>query len=263
MLGWSQEETAQRLSYRSVSAVSKIESGSQGVTIQQLPFFFEVYGITDDHVREWMRDLVRRADEPDWWETYGPGGRLLGDYLGHVETATKLFVWNPAAIPGLLQIEGYARAVAASDPIWRDKEDIDRWVAIRLEHQRLTFERETPLHLHAVMPEGLLRQQVGGRASAHAQLQHLIEMADHQTVTIQVLPFSAGAHAGMNGSFQILDYPGDEAGSVIVESLGGQLHHTEPDSMALYRATAERLKSQALPESETRHTLTLIAEDMR
>ena len=61
-LGWTQEEAANRLGYRSFSTVSKIEKGVQGLKIQQLPHFFEVYEITDPSLREGLRDLVRRAE---------------------------------------------------------------------------------------------------------------------------------------------------------------------------------------------------------
>lgn len=119
-LGWTQEEAASRLGYQSLSTVSKIENGLQGLKIQQLPHFFEVFGITDAALREELRDLVRRAGEADWWQRYeGVVDDPLGDYLSQVETANGLFVFNPLAIHGLLQTSEYARAVTEGSRVWK------------------------------------------------------------------------------------------------------------------------------------------------
>lgn len=77
---------------------------------------------------------------------------------------------------------------------WKTAEDIDRFAALRLERQRTIAERPKPLKIWAVIPEGVLRQEVGGRACMRAQLEHLIDLArNNPHVTLQVLPFSAGA----------------------------------------------------------------------
>ncbi|MFG3078282.1 helix-turn-helix domain-containing protein [Streptomyces sp. RM1] len=262
-LGWTQEEAAKRLGYQSFSTVSKIEKGVQGLKIQQLPHFFEVYQIDDPALREELRNLVRRAGEADWWQRYeGVVDDPLGDYLSLVESAGSLFVFNPVAIHGLLQTSEYARAVTEGSRAWKTPEDIDRFVAMRQEHQKNMLERDPVLKIWAVLPEGLLRQEVGGKAVMRAQIEHLIALArTNPNITIQVLPYRAGAHAGMDGSFMLMSFPTGRD-LVCIESMRALLHLNEPETVEVYRTTSDLLKSDALSQKASVPLLTTIAKDL-
>ncbi|WP_435125636.1 helix-turn-helix domain-containing protein [Actinacidiphila sp. bgisy144] len=262
-LGWTQEEAATRLGYRSLSTVSKIEKGVQGLKVQQLPHFFEVYGVADTALRDELRDLVRRASEADWWQRYeGVVDDPLGDYLSLVESASSLFVFNPVAIHGLLQTPEYAKAVTKGSRAWKTPEETDRFVAMRQEHQTTMLEREPTLKIWAVLSEGLLRQEVGGRAVMRAQIEHLLDLArSNPSITIQVLPFRAGAHAGMDGSFMIMSFPtGPDL--VCIESMRALLHLNEPETVEVYRTTSDLLKGDALSQKASVPLLTTIAKDL-
>ncbi|MFI9588574.1 helix-turn-helix domain-containing protein [Streptomyces sp. NPDC052236] len=262
-LGWTQEKAAKRLGYRSFSTVSKIEKGVQGLKIQQLPHFFEVYGITDDALREELRNLVRRAGEADWWQRYeGVVDDPLGDYLSLVESASSLFVFNPVAIHGLLQTPEYVKAVTKGSRAWKTPDATDRFVAMRQEHQTNMLEREPELKIWAVLPEGLLRQEVGGRAVMRAQIEHLIGIANtNPSITIQVLPFRAGAHAGMDGPFMLMSFPTGRD-LVCIESMRALLHLNEPETVEVYRTTSDLLKGDALSQKASVPLLTTIAKDL-
>lgn len=262
-LGWKQEEAAGNLGYKSVATVSKIEKGSQGVTIQQLPHFFEVYQIADPALRDRLKDLVRRAGEPDWWQRYeGVVDDPLGDYLSQVEQASSLFVWNPIAVHGLLQTRAYARAVTEGSRVWKRAQDIEHFVDLRMEHQESMAVRSPPLKLWAVLPEGLLRQEVGGREVMRDQIQHLIALAaEDPNVTIQVLPYKTGAHAGMDGPFIHMTFPaGPDV--IVIESMRASLHMNQPESVELYRTAAGLLKSEALTRKSSLPVLASIAKDL-
>ncbi|WP_394426301.1 helix-turn-helix domain-containing protein [Streptomyces sp. SGAir0957] len=262
-LGWTQEEAARRLGYQSLSTVSKIEKGVQGLKIQQLPHFFEVYQIDDPALRDELRNLVRRAGEADWWQRYeGVVDDPLGDYLSLVESASSLFVFNPVAIHGLLQTPAYARAVTEGSRAWKTPEDIDRFVAMRQEHQKNMLERDPALKIWAVLPEGLLRQEVGGKAVMRAQIEHLIGLArTDPNITIQVLPYRAGAHAGMDGHFMLMSFPTGRD-LVCIESIRALLHLNEPETVEVYRTTSDMLKSDALSQKASVPLLTTIAKDL-
>lgn len=262
-LGWTQEEAARRLGYQSLSTVSKIEKGVQGLKIQQLPHFFEVYQIDDPALRDELRNLVRRAGEADWWQRYeGVVDDPLGDYLSLVESASSLFIFNPVAIHGLLQTPEYARAVTEGSRAWKTPEDIDRFVAMRQEHQKNMLERDPALKIWAVLPEGLLRQEVGGKAVMRAQLEHLIGLArTDPNITIQVLPYRAGAHAGMDGHFMLMSFPTGRD-LVCIESIRALLHLNEPETVEVYRTTSDMLKSDALSQKASVPLLTTIAKDL-
>lgn len=262
-LGWSQEEAARRLGYKSLSTVSKIENGVQGLKIQQLPHFFEVYQIADPALRDQLRDLVRKAAEPDWWQQYkGVVDDPLGDYLSQVESASSLFVFNPIAIHGLLQTPDYAHAVTEASRVWKMKEDTDRFVAMRLEHQKNMLNRQPPLKIWAVLTEAQLRQEVGGRDAMRAQVEHLAKLArTTPNITIQVVPMRAGAHAGMDGPFMIMSF---SAGRdlVCLESMRASLHLNQPDTLELYRTTSDLLKSDAESPKASLPLLNTIIKDL-
>lgn len=261
--GWTGEEAARRLGYRSAGTVSKIEKGIQGVTIQQLPNVFQVYGIDDLELQDSLRDLVRRAREPDWWQRYeGVVDDPLGDYLTQVELASTLFCWNPTAVPGLLQTNGYARAVVEASRVWKTTDDINHFVDLRMEHQAKMAARTPPLKIWAVIPEGVLRQEVGGRPGMREQVQHLAALAaDEPNVTIQVLPFNAGAHAGMDGPFLHMTFAaGPDV--IVIESMRASLHMNQADSVEQYRTTGDLLKSDAQPRNASVQLLTSIAKDL-
>jgi transcriptional regulator with XRE-family HTH domain len=262
-LGWTQEEAAEKLGYKALSTVSKIEKGVQGVKFQQLPHFFEVLRIDDPEVREHWRDLVRKAGEPDWWQRFeGVVNDPLGDYLSEIEQADSLFVWNPVVLHALLQTEEYERAVIEGSRAWKTAEDIDRFVAMRREHRHNMLNRKPPLKIWAVLPEGLLRQQVGSRDVARAQIEHLIHLARADSnITLQVLPFRAGAHAGMDGAFMLMSFTTGRD-TVVVEAIRALLHLNEPDTVEVYRTTADHLKSDALGQKASVSLLTTIAKEL-
>jgi transcriptional regulator with XRE-family HTH domain len=261
--GWTLDEAARHLGYRSPATVSKIEKGVQGVTVQQLPHFFQVYGINDPALRGQLQDLVRRQAEPDWWQRFdGVVDEPLSDYLSQVETATSLFVFNPVVLHGLLQTPDYTRAVTEASRVWKAPEDIDRFVAMRLEHQKAMLTREPPLKIWAVLTEGLLRQEVGGRAVHTAQIRHLATLAHtNPHITLQILPLRTGAHAGMDGPFMILTFAAGRD-LVCLESMRASLHLNQHDTVELYRTTSDLLKSDALPRKDTIPILTALAEEL-
>ncbi len=262
-LGWTQEEAATRLGYRALSTVSKIEKGTQGVTIQQLPHFFEVFGVTDEAMRQELRDLARKAGEPDWWQQYeGIVDDPLGDYLSQIETASGLFTFNPLAVHGLLQTPDYARAVIEGSRAWKTASDIDGFMTVREKHQTVMLERTPPLKIWAVLTEGLLRQEVGDRSVMRAQIEHLAELArSDPNITIQVLPYTAGAHAGMDGPFMLMSFPAGRD-LVCIESMRTSLHLNRPETVEIYRTTSDLLKSDALSPKASLPFLTTLAKEI-
>ncbi|MGC5412565.1 DUF5753 domain-containing protein, partial [Streptomyces sp. DT225] len=98
-------------------------------------------------------------------------------------------------MPGLLQTERYATSVVERSAVWSTEREVERFVALRLARQA-ALQRENPLSLTCVIDEGALRRVVGGPAVMRDQLQWLLKvMEQRKHVTIQVLPYSAGAHA--------------------------------------------------------------------
>ncbi|WP_055600676.1 helix-turn-helix domain-containing protein [Streptomyces aureus] len=138
--------------------------------------------------------LVLKSQLPTWFQPYA-----------EMEArATYISSFQPQLVVGLLQTEAYARAVLGV----RTDGDLDGRVAARMERQRI-LSGETPPLMWVVLTEAVLRQEIGGKAVMKAQLAHLLRMQEHEWVKIQIMPFTAGAHAGIMGEFNLLRFDGD------------------------------------------------------
>jgi transcriptional regulator with XRE-family HTH domain len=135
--------------------------------------------------------LVLKSQLPNWFQPYA-----------EMEAkATYISTYQAQLVYGLLQTEEYARAVLGA----RTEDDLDAKVAARIERQRI-LDREIPPLIWVVMSEAVLHQEIGGRAVMRNQLAHLLAVQDREWVKVQVLPFTAGAHAGLMGSFNLLRF---------------------------------------------------------
>src|SRR5262249_6307713 len=124
-------------------------------------------------------------------------------------------------IPGLLQTEEYARAVIRG--VWPEgpDADIERRVEVRIQRQTV-LQRPNPLLLWSVVDEAAFTRTVADKEVMRRQIEALVARTDEPNVTLQVIPFSAGAHPGMPGSFVVMDFE-DAADQELVylDSMGG------------------------------------------
>ncbi|MBT2471875.1 helix-turn-helix domain-containing protein [Streptomyces sp. ISL-66] len=138
--------------------------------------------------------LVLRSQLPTWFQAYA-----------EMEArATYISTFQAQLVYGLLQTPDYARAVLGV----RKEGNLDARVAARMERQRI-LEREHPPLMWVVLSEAVLHQEIGGREVMRNQLAHLLELRSREWVKVQILPFEAGAHAGLPGSFTVLRFEDD------------------------------------------------------
>ncbi|MER7957719.1 helix-turn-helix transcriptional regulator [Streptomyces sp. NPDC096030] len=138
--------------------------------------------------------LVLKSQLPTWFQQYAE----MEAKAAYISTYQAQLVY------GLLQTPAYARAVLGA----RTDDDLDTKVAARIERQRI-LERETPPLIWVVLSEAVLCQEIGGPAVMRNQLAHLLGMQGREWVKIQILPFGAGSHAGLMGSFNLLRFEDD------------------------------------------------------
>ncbi|MFC9818631.1 Scr1 family TA system antitoxin-like transcriptional regulator [Streptomyces erythrochromogenes] len=138
--------------------------------------------------------LVLRHQLPTWFQPYAE----MEARAAYISTFQAQLVY------GLLQTEEYARAVLGV----RSEGDLDAKVAARMERQRI-LDRENPPLMWVVLSEAVLHQEIGGRGVIRNQLAHLLDLRGREWVRVQILPFEAGAHAGLPGSFTVLRFDGD------------------------------------------------------
>jgi transcriptional regulator with XRE-family HTH domain len=249
--GLTLEEGAALLQ-RSPSSLSRIEKGLHHIPVRDLEYILNKYGATDKAANARLYDWCRNGRRKGWWQTYAEDlSAETMDLIGLEADSVSIDFFELILIPGLLQTEAYARALIGQGPFADDPERVDRLVNVRMQRQEI-LGRPAPPHIHAIVDEAALHRQVGGPDVMRAQLRRLAEAARHAHVTLQVLPYAAGAYTGMTGAFTILDVgePGDLR-VVAVDSLTQISYREEDAEIRTYVDAFEHLRTAALPEPDS------------
>lgn len=248
----SQEELAARLGFDR-SVVAKAESGyrppSLDVAQAYARVFPELNALVEDGLIERWATHVRKNG--------GVFPKFLHSWIDNERTATGLFYWEPMVVPGILQIEAYARAILAADP--NSDETVDARVAGRLERQQM-LSRPRPPMVSVVLAEDVLNRCVDSAQVMHDQLTYLAEVSQQPKVTIQVIPANIGVHAGLAGAAAIAD---TEDGGTVVHEDGFTAGRTsaDPDIVVKVRERVAVLRSDALPREASLELITKVAKE--
>jgi transcriptional regulator with XRE-family HTH domain len=243
------------------SKISRLEHGRVGFKERDVADLLTLYGVTDSEERAALLNLAREANAPGWWHAYSDVlPAWLTPYVGLEAAASVIRTYQIQTIPGLLQTESYARALIRQGSAVTE-EQIARRSELRASRQEILRRPDAP-QLWAVMDEGALRRPVGSRDIFRGQIEHLIEMADHPAVTIQVMPFSAGAHSAMGGPFTILRFAEPDLADVVyIEQLTNALYLDKPTEVDSYLVVMEQLCLEAEPVTSTTKLLLQILSD--
>jgi transcriptional regulator with XRE-family HTH domain len=244
------------------SKISRMEHGRVGFKERDIADLLTLYGVTDGPEREALLNLAKEANTPGWWQAYSDIlPHWVEPYFGLEAAASFIREFELQFVPGILQIEEYARAVIRLGNLPSEDEVIRRAEA-RISRQEI-LHRADPPRVWAVLDEGALRRHIGGRDVMKAQLRHLIEMCDHPNVTLQILPFSAGAHRAMGGPFTILRYTEPDLRDVVyIEQLTSALYLDKPTEVDAYLEVIEEVCLQADPSAKTQGFLNSVLSDL-
>jgi transcriptional regulator with XRE-family HTH domain len=232
--------------------IHRLENGQTGFKDHDVVDLLALYGVTDPaEVAEFVV-LAREANAPGWWRHYGD---LLPQwfraFVDLESVATLIRTYEGQLVPGLLQTEDYQRALLGGARLDDSPKEVERRVALRLRRQAL-LEREGAPRLWAVVDEAALRRPIGGPKVMRAQLERLIEASQLPNVTLQVLPFGAGAHPAMVGAFSVLRFSDRELPDVVyLEHLTNASYLDKRDEVEQYLDVMERLCAAAEPPAHT------------
>jgi hypothetical protein len=249
------------------STVYRIESARRGVKPGDVLLLLDLFTrtgnvvITEEH-RDELLKLAREARKRGWWQTYsGAVPEPFIVYIGLESEVSTLRAYGCELVPGLLQTEEYAREVRrASVPI-PDPAQTDRWLAVRAARQR-RLTGDDPIRLWTVLNEGALRRAMGGPAVMARQLARLVEAAELPNVTVQVLPFSAGAHPAVDAPFMVLGFPERTDPDVVyVEHMTQALYIETPREVDAFTLAFDHLRARALDPDESVARIASIMED--
>lgn len=253
--GLSPEDAATQLGW-SRPKLNRIENAKTRPKLADVSDVCDLYGV-DSTKRAGLLQLAREARQRGWWAAYGDV--FSGSYVGLEDDAAIIRSWQPQMIPGLLQTEDYARAVLQVGHDIGD-EVVHRRVQARMARKTL-LSRPNPPTLHAVLDEAILRRMIGGPDVMRDQLAHLQSAGRRDNVTIQVLPFTAGAHSGLTSSFVVLDFAEPVDPDVaFIETKGGDIYVEATDQVSRIKVDHDRLTKQALPEEESAALIAAILE---
>ena len=230
------------------SKVSRIETGQRGIRRKELRELLTEYGIDDQQ----QAILAAMADPRGARGWYGAYADVLPDawqdYLLLEAGASRVLIYEAQRIPALLQTVDYARALAEADPALADDDARDRVVEATLARQKKVLGERKP-DIHVVIGEAALHQEVGGTEVMEGQLGLLAGVSgDSGVITVQILPFSSGAHAAVDvGSLAILQFleaPG--LGVVHLGGAGGGVCLESQEDLAAHARVFEQLRAFAL-----------------
>ncbi|MFB8212689.1 MULTISPECIES: helix-turn-helix transcriptional regulator [unclassified Streptomyces] len=193
--GWIQDHIATMVGCTG-RHVSAIETGRKSATLpfsRRLDVALELVGTPDSFEREW-REMKH-------------GSLLEGfpEYVGYEGRAVEIRLFRIGLIPGLMQTQEYARAVAEGD-LQRGSitpEQADERVSFMLERQAALVRPRPPM-MFVVMDESCLLQAVGGPKVMNAQLERLEELASLPNWLIHVSPFAIGARRSFDMPVNLL-----------------------------------------------------------
>lgn len=220
--------------------------------LRDIKDLLDLYEVNDEDQREYLITLAREGRQRGWWHPYEDVlGKNYSNYIDFEAGAKSLFGFEPTMIFGLLQTEDYARALIEEGPAEIDAAEAEQRLKVRMERQKL-LTRDDPLRLWVVLDEAALRRQVGGPEVMRAQLEHLLEVAELAKVTLQVIPFAAGAHPGTTGPFTIMEFPDPrDPQTVYVDTPAGELWVERLEEVTLFQTAFERLRATALSRRDS------------
>ena len=260
-IGLSREEAAEAIR-ASAWKIHRLENGQVGFKQRDIIDLLALYQVTDPAEVAKLLALTREANTPGWWQHYGdvlpPWFRT---YVDLESAATLIRTYEGMFVPGLLQTDDYMRAVIR-DASLESSEEVGRRVRLRMARQTL-LTREHPPRLWAVVDEAALRRPVGGREVMRGQLERLIDATKLPNVTLQVLPFRAGAHPAMVSAFSILRFADRELPDVVyLEHLTNAVYLDKRAEVERYLDVMELLCVDSEPPAKTVDLLTKILNQL-
>ena len=229
----------------STAKLSRIENGQVSVRVQDARELLDLYAVAEPR-RGQLLDLVRQARARAWWHAYSD--LLPSDsetFIGLEDEAHRVEIHNVGIVPGLLQTERYAWEMNAAF-VDLPLDVTTRYTALHQARQEI-LTRPDPVRLHVVLDESVLRREIGGPQVMAEQYRHLIAAAGRRNITIQILPFDAGAHQSAPYCYNIASFANPADPKVVyIALLNDCVFHTDAEHVGRYEAAFTQATAAAL-----------------
>lgn len=250
--GMTTRQLADEIDMRA-GTISKIENAQQAILVRNIKSIGRATGLSkakidalvllaadDENDEDWLVEF--RGDMPDWFALYP----------ALEQDADQIWIYVAELVPGLFQTVAYAEEVVRVGLPDITEDQRRRSIEFRTARQ-LLLDRDDPPKLHVILNEAVVRRPVGGEATMREQIGRLSELAKRRHITIQILPFSAGAHPGMKTGFYLLRFPQgfDDMDCVYLENENGDVWQERLDHVANYTDVFTRQCALALSPGNT------------
>lgn len=241
------------------SKVSRIETGQVSVSPRDVRDMLEIYEVGEEERAELMR-IAREARQKGWWHAYGD--IPVSPAVAFEAEAFSMSIYRSLVVPGLFQTKDYARVVVHAMNPQLVHEQIERRVELRMARQSILTQDQPPA-LWVVLDEAVLRRLIGGPEVMRQQLERLSEVGALPNVTLQLLPFTSGEHAGLGGEFTLIGFPDPGDPNVVsIEMPSNDLWLEDPASVRRYDHLFDLLRAAALSPADSAGFVTKVAKDL-
>ncbi|MFI9582655.1 helix-turn-helix domain-containing protein [Streptomyces sp. NPDC052236] len=261
--GVKMEEAAERIG-GDKSKISRQENGRQGVSKLEIEALLTLYRVEDQKLKTALATLAREGRRKGWWAQHNDIlQEPFQERLAIESDAARIHAFQPLLVPGILQTIEYATETIHSVDKKASEEEVQQLVSVRMNRQEI-FKRDNPPQYVCVLDEAVLRREVGGPRVMAAQLQKLIEVNNPPKLTIQVIPFGQGWHAGLDGPFSLYAYPDPMDLDVVnLDYLDGALYLEENGPVERYKLAFDELRASALPSRQSMDLISQTARDFQ
>jgi transcriptional regulator with XRE-family HTH domain len=247
--GRTQNEVARAMEWSNAKLI-RIESGEAKISRNDLKALLEYYGITGRERVEALHDMARTVREEESWPDYGdlfPASTRR--FFGFESSAEIIRVFQPVVVPGLLQTEEYCSALLLQ-AYEHYRGHVERIWEMRQRRHRL-HDRQLPPMMFFIIDEAAVRRPVGGLQAMRRQLAALQEYQEQSHITIQILPFAAGAHPGLTNRFVLLEFEDSNDDDLLYLEEPANEYTDDPEMTGKYLDRFFKLSDIALSPEET------------
>ncbi|MFG2025315.1 helix-turn-helix domain-containing protein [Streptomyces sp. NPDC048825] len=238
--GVSLDEAAKALRVKPLT-IRRLEKAEVSLKILYVELLLQTYGVGRQEIDEFI-ELAEQANRPGWWHRYRdvlPG--WFTAYVSLESGAKTLRTYEPHYVTGVLQTHAYARAVLRAGFPNDSDEELERRVGLRLRRQSLLTKPSAPT-LWVVMEEAVLHRVVGGPEVMREQIDELLAAAELDHVSLDIVPFSAGAHTGAFAPFTYFRFEEPELPDIVyTELLSGAVYLDQRSDVAAHLEAHNRM----------------------
>jgi transcriptional regulator with XRE-family HTH domain len=261
----TQKQVADELEW-SPSKLIRVEGGHSSITKVDLNTLLTLYGVSSDIERTRLQELNRGAREKGWWDEFKEiAAKGYLNFVGYEAGAAFIRQYTVSTVPSLLQTSGYADALNQTST--DDQAQVNQIAALVMRRQKEMARRADPPRQYYLLDESVVRRPAGAETNAAimtGQLRHIVDAARrNDRLTVRLIPFLAGAHAGSPGPFTLLEFDG-VPNILYLEADRDDLTMVPSDDARVsdYHKKFELLLERALTEEESAVFIEDAAEEM-